>query len=128
MCGKNYQAVNESLPSNPKLAFNPKGVGKTICLLALWQEYIQSSTNAILLGVRTITDYLSCYHTNNYLKSLTIDLSNVSEAGNSLNLQIMKYRIDLNFEGPKVWWRIWRIYSISPNLTLQFFKYAGGNK
>ena len=89
---KNYQAVKESLPSNPKLVFNgPKGVGKTICLLALWQEYIQSSTNAILLGVHTIKDYLSCYHTNNYLKSLTIDLSNVSEAGNSLNLQIMKY-------------------------------------
>ena len=92
MCGKNYQAVKESLPSNPKLVFNgPKGVGKTICLLALWQEYIQSSTNAIFLGVHTIKDYLSCYHTNNYLKSLTIDLSNVSEAGDSLNLQIMKY-------------------------------------
>ena len=74
------------------MVFNgPKGVGKTICLLALWQEYIQSSTNAIFLGVHTIKDYLSCYHTNNYLKSLTIDLSNVSEAGDSLDLQIMKY-------------------------------------
>ena len=35
-----------------------------------------------------------------------------------------KYRIDLNFGGAK----LWRIDSISPNLTLQFFKYAGGNK
>ena len=31
-----------------------------------------------------------------------------------------EYRIDLNFGGAK----LWRIDSISPNLTLQFFKYA----
>ena len=31
------------------------------------------------------------------------------------------YRIDLNFGGAKLW-RIWRIDSISPNLTLQFLR------
>ena len=34
-----------------------------------------------------------------------------------------RYHIDLNFGRAKLW-RIWRIDSISPNLTLQFFKYA----
>ena len=35
-------------------------------------------------------------------------------------VHVRMYRIDLNFGGAKLW-RIWRIDSISPNLTLQFF-------
>ena len=47
----------------------------------------------------------------------------MSALANSKTTVFSYYRIDLNFGGAKLW-RIWRIDSISPNLTLQIFKYA----
>ena len=90
ICGKNYQVVKENLraDANAKLMFTGlKGVGKTICLLALWQEYIQSSVRAILLSVDTIK-FLRSHITKSYLESLGIPLSTVTDE-ESLEREIM---------------------------------------
>ena len=39
----------------------PKGVGKTACLLAYWQQYINARQKVILLGANTIRSFLQIF-------------------------------------------------------------------
>ena len=58
VCGKNFHKVAERLKEKTQVLFKgPKGVGKTICLLAHWAQYIAQGKKTILLGVNTIIKF-----------------------------------------------------------------------
>ena len=72
--GRNYQKVEECLLNKTKVMFTgPKGVGKTACLLAYWQQYINARQKVILLGVNTIKKFSTNFHIRSYLESLHAD-------------------------------------------------------
>ena len=100
--GRNYQKVKEFLQCNRKLKFTgPKGVGKSVCLLAYWQKFIKDGKKAILMGINTIKNFNENDSIKRYLQSLHNDFlipeNTTGEA--TLKSTVSKY---INTEQPVV--------------------------
>ena len=73
VCGKNFHKIAERLKEKTQVLFKgPKGVGKTICLLAHWAQYIAQGKKTILLGVNTIIKF-NDFTVKSYLESKKIN-------------------------------------------------------
>jgi len=76
ICGRNFYHVEEILGMKTQVIFTgPKGIGKTICLLAFWVQYTVEKKKNIFLGVNTIKMF-NGYAVNHYLQSLGISYDN----------------------------------------------------
>lgn len=70
ICGRNFQAVKEHLKQHTRvLITGPKGIGKSVCLVANWQVFTKENKDVILLGIDTIRQF-KLYPVRKYLLSL----------------------------------------------------------
>ena len=94
--GYNYMMVEKHLNSDKKkiIFTGPKGVGKSVCLVAYWHKFIKGGKKVILIGVNTIKMFFENHKIQHYLQSLkdftTSDFKDESALKLALSAYIIK--------------------------------------